>query len=151
MFFSTPMTLYRLKSPPLGFSTFAQSMIGKKVFCDNNNSYFSSHTICETTDVRIGQFGVYDLFVPETSETGSGSSYPECEIQTALDPVDPHIAILYCSLILLAIGAIYQIFEFFRRKGFFRPILTIFWYFQRRIGYKVHEVKIMIKPENFNF
>ncbi len=66
-----------------------------------------SNFVCQSSNVRLGQFGVYDLVVPDAS--GSGSSLPECDFRTALDPVDANIAILYCALILIAIGIVYQV------------------------------------------
>ena len=99
----------------------------------------SSHVVCETRDFRIGQFGVYDLFAPKNPDIGTGN-FPECDLRTALEPVDSNLAILYCALILLAIGLLYQVFGFSRRKGVFRPILRSVWRIKKWIGYKVPDV-----------
>jgi hypothetical protein len=74
---------------------------------------FSSNFVCQSSNVRLGQFGVYDLVVPDAS--GSGSALPECDFRTTLEPVDANIAILYCALILIAIGIVYQVEIFLQR------------------------------------
>ena len=74
---------------------------------------FFSNFVCQSSNVRLGQFGVYDLVIPDASGS-SGSSLPECDFRTALEPVDANIAILYCALILVAIGIVYQVTTLFK-------------------------------------
>ena len=84
---------------------------------------------------------MYDLSVPENPDIGS-ENYPRCDFRTALEPVDSNIAILYCTLILLAVGLLYRILVFGRRKGVLRPILRYFNLTKKWIGYEVRKVRL---------
>lgn len=51
-------------------------------------------------NVKLGEFGVYDLILDENST---------CTVTTALEPVKANLAILICTIILLTIGVVWRI------------------------------------------
>lgn len=65
-----------------------------------------------TNEVKMGQFGVYDMRL-------SADDDQTCHVKTALEPVNATIAILYCFLIVLALGVLYRVFRFLDKRGKF--------------------------------
>ncbi len=64
--------------------------------------------ICQTGEVELGEFGVYDL-----SMTGGG----HCTFAEALEPVNPNLSLLYAFLVLLLLGAAHRAFKICWDRG----------------------------------
>ena len=89
-----------------------------------------SQVICEAQDVKFGEFGVYDVDVVKN-----------CTVNTAIEPVNGNLAILYCALILLAIGILFRLVKWAVQKRYTAKLERFFKLTKRQIGYEVHLFK----------
>ena len=76
--------------------------------------------------MSVGEFGVYDIDVTN-----------DCSIKTAVEPVNAYLAILFCTLILLALGALFWLVKWAVKKGHTAKIEKIYAIARRHIGYEV--------------
>jgi len=102
-----------------------------------------TETICHVMDASLGEFGVYDLRITAADKGEvEGSS---CEFVETLPPVNAYLAILYCAVILLALGLAFQLVKFAHKKGFLRPITALYHHARSKLGFQV-PIDEMRKP-----
>lgn len=80
---------------------------------------------CESTKTLFGEFGVYDI------------DASNCQIKTMVEPVNEYLAILYCVLILLALGFIYHAFKWAEKKKYTANMIQLYKIAKQKIGYEV--------------
>ncbi len=94
---------------------------------------FSSEVVCEAERLHLGEFGVYDIGV----QPGGG----QCQVETPVEPVNANLAILYCSLILIALGLVYHGILWAIKKRYTEKVEKIYRLARRHIGYQVHKCR----------
>ena len=83
--------------------------------------------ICKAQNVKLGEFGVYEVDASST----------ECKIQTLVEPVNENLALLVVFLILLGLAALFHAFKWAVRKRYTRKIEQLSNSLLRAIGYEV--------------
>eukprot|EP00094_Tigriopus_californicus_P008398 TCALIF_08092-PA protein Name:"Similar to Hgsnat Heparan-alpha-glucosaminide N-acetyltransferase (Mus musculus)" AED:0.16 eAED:0.16 QI:217/0.75/0.77/1/0.62/0.55/9/0/556 len=90
------------------------------------------HELC-TVGVNGGEYGVYDIILDETQS---------CTVVEALEATNSNLALLYCFLILLGLGILFQMLVFVNKKGYLDGLKSILRGFKKSLGFEVKE-----KPE----
>ena len=86
--------------------------------------------ICDVKDRSIGEFGVYDLMV----------NGEECVFQEMLSPVNPHLAILYCTVFFIGMALIHQLVKWCHEKDYFKPIYSTYHEARVTMGFEVRQL-----------
>jgi branched-subunit amino acid permease len=96
------------------------------------NTIYSA-VICEAHKVHLGEFGVYDVNVGQ-----------DCNVSNVVGPVNETLALLYCTLILLALGLAYCIAKWAVTQRYTVKFEKLYKIAKRQIGYEVTYFKITI-------
>lgn len=83
-----------------------------------------------TVEVNGGEYGVYDIILDDKQS---------CTLVEALAPVNANLALLYCFLILLGLGILFQILVFMNKKGYLDGLKSVFRGFKKTLGFEVKE------------
>ena len=98
---------------------------------ENSTSYPSQFTpdeniICETKEVSLGEFGVYDIKASE-----------QCKLITQVEPVNEYMAILVCTLILVALCLCYKLGMWAVKKRYTGKLEKLYKLGKSKLGYNV--------------
>lgn len=83
------------------------------------------NTICEASNLQLEEFGVYDI------EVNNG-----CNVSTQVEPVNANMAILFCALILIAIGIVYRATAWMVKKRYTAKLEKVYFMARKHIGYE---------------